>query len=145
MRSCDFFGGHLRVVSSETQLFLRTNIGHLEITSKIILVLLYWYDRLLLFRRKSLNIVIMKIEDNSEVSKLIGDRIRQLRLEHNDMSQDELAFQSNLSTSQVSKMERGKINPSILSITQVCTAFNITLKEFFSGMEYPRPKKKSKK
>lgn len=80
-----------------------------------------------------------------EVQVLTGLRIKQLRGEHDNMSQEKLAFEANLSTSQISKMERGKINTSIGALSMICKAFNITLKEFFSEFSYPLPKKKAPK
>ena len=84
-------------------------------------------------------------EIDIEVQVLTGRRIKQLRLENDNMSQEKLAFEANLSTSQISKMERGKLNTSIGALTMICQAFGITLKEFFSEFSYPLPKKKSPK
>jgi transcriptional regulator with XRE-family HTH domain len=81
-------------------------------------------------------------ETDIEVQVLTGLRIKQLRVQHNNMSQEKLAFEANLSTSQISKMERGKINTSIGALSMICKAFNITLGEFFSEFNYPLPKKK---
>jgi transcriptional regulator with XRE-family HTH domain len=75
----------------------------------------------------------------------IGLRIKQLRKEK-EMSQEQLAYTANISLSQISKLESGKHNTSVSSILGVCRAFNITISEFFEGMNYPVPVKlKAKK
>ena len=83
-------------------------------------------------------------ETDIEVQILIGQRIKQLR-EENETSQEKLAFEANLSVSQISKMERGKLNTSIVALSLICKAFNITLKEFFSEINHPLPRKKAPK
>jgi transcriptional regulator with XRE-family HTH domain len=83
-------------------------------------------------------------ETDIEVQILTGQRIRQLRDDHT-ISQEKLAFEANLSVSQISKMERGKLNTSIVALSLICKAFNITLNDFFSEINYPLPKKKNPK
>lgn len=102
------------------------------------------YCRLLQIRQKSRNIVLMLNETDTQVQILTGQRIRQLRDEQ-AISQEKLAFEANLSVSQISKMERGKLNTSIVALSLLCKAFNITLKEFFSDINHPLPKKKNPK
>jgi transcriptional regulator with XRE-family HTH domain len=74
----------------------------------------------------------------------IGLRIKSLRKEK-EMSQEDLAFSANISLSQISKLESGRHNTSISSILSVCRAFNITVSDFFNGLEYPVPVKPKKK
>jgi transcriptional regulator with XRE-family HTH domain len=82
---------------------------------------------------------------DKDVLKLLGARIKQLRKEHK-LSQEKLAYSSDISFSQLVRIESGKYNTSISSITSICKAFNITLIDFFSEINYPVPvKSKSKK
>lgn len=68
----------------------------------------------------------------------IGLRIKQLRKEKN-MSQEQVAFSANISLSQISKLESGRHNTSISSILSICRALNITISDFFNGLDYPIP------
>lgn len=74
----------------------------------------------------------------------IGLRIKQLRKEK-DMSQEQIAFSANISLSQISKLESGRHNTSISSIMSICRALNITISEFFEGLDYPIPISSKKK
>ena len=99
-------------------------------------------------------------ETDIEVQSLVGKRIKQLREERElrgeqklsgekkedeVISQEKLAFEANLSVSQISKMERGKLNTSIVALSLICKAFNITLKDFFSEINHPLPRKQKPK
>ncbi len=75
---------------------------------------------------------------------LIGLRIKHLRKEK-DMSQEQIAFSANISLSQISKLESGKHNTSLSSILSICKALNITVSDFFNGVEYPVPVKSKRK
>lgn len=82
---------------------------------------------------------------DKEVLALLGTRIKELRKEHR-LSQEKLAYAADISFSQLVRIESGKYNTSISSITSICKAFNITLTDFFSGIDYPVPvKSKTKK
>jgi transcriptional regulator with XRE-family HTH domain len=86
---------------------------------------------------------MMKDKDK-EALLLVGKRIKAFREIH-DISQDRLAFDANISSSQISKIERGKNSASISNISSICGVFNITLNEFFSEINHPLPKKKNPK
>lgn len=62
--------------------------------------------------------------------KLFGNNLRELRL-LNNLSQEDLAFTADISISQISRIERGKINPTISTIKTIATALNIEMKELF--------------
>lgn len=82
---------------------------------------------------------------DKEVLTLLGARIKQLRKEHK-ISQEKLAYASDISFSQLVRIESGKYNTSISSIASICKGLNITLIDFFSEINYPVPvKKKTKK
>ena len=59
-----------------------------------------------------------------------GDRLRELRVQK-QMSQEELAFQAELSTAYVGMIERGTKNPTIRVLERLCEALEIELYQFF--------------
>lgn len=79
-------------------------------------------------------IIIMK-----EMSILVkvGRRIRELRKIKN-MSQEALAEKADLHPSLIGKMERGEINPTIVSLDKIARAFDISVAELLS---FPENKK----
>lgn len=68
------------------------------------------------------------------LAQRFGTHVRQLRLERG-LSQEELAFRCERSLNYMSEIETGKRNPTLDTIGAVCTALNVTLVEFFTGME----------
>ncbi|MEW6617819.1 MAG: helix-turn-helix transcriptional regulator [bacterium] len=60
------------------------------------------------------------------INKLVGRRIRKLRLEH-DLTQDELAEQLNLHNSYIGLLERGLRSPSLDTLSKIATFFKIPL------------------
>ncbi len=62
--------------------------------------------------------------------KQFGNNLRKLRLEHN-LSQEDLAYAADISISQISRIERGKINPTICTLKTIATALNIEVKVLF--------------
>ena len=59
-----------------------------------------------------------------------GKHLRSLRKERN-MSMQELAYQSNVEYSQISKIERGKQNPGLSQILTIAEALEIHPKVLF--------------
>ena len=70
-----------------------------------------------------------------EIKIIIGHRIKQLR-EKIGMSQKDLAFESDLDRSYIASVENGQRNISIVNITKIATALNVSLKEFFNDDEF---------
>jgi transcriptional regulator with XRE-family HTH domain len=62
----------------------------------------------------------------------ILDKIRRLRIEHN-WSEYQLAEKSGLTQSTISSWYRKDMQPSIASLEHICSAFNITLSQFFAA------------
>lgn len=60
----------------------------------------------------------------------LGDRIRKLRLEKR-LSQENLAFESNMHRTYLSSIERGERNPSLKNIEAIANALGVTLSELF--------------
>lgn len=61
----------------------------------------------------------------------VGKRIRELR-ERYKISQCELARLANIGQSTLSDIERGIKQPTIITIENICRAFNMSLSEFFN-------------
>lgn len=73
------------------------------------------------------------LEEQEETQLKIGARIRQLR-NAKKLSQEKFANSYDLDRSQVSRMERG-INFEINTLVEYCRALDITIQEFFAGIE----------
>jgi transcriptional regulator with XRE-family HTH domain len=72
-----------------------------------------------------------KIRDGAVMTRF-GDRLRTVRKEKG-LSQKELAVKAGLSTSQIARMETGKLNTTISTLVTVSNALNIELSGFFTG------------
>ena len=59
-----------------------------------------------------------------------GQRVKQLR-KIQDITQDQLAFESELSREEISRIESGVKNPSFETIIALASGFDIPLKELF--------------
>lgn len=55
--------------------------------------------------------------------------------EQSGLSQEELAYRSDLHRTYISQIERELKMPTILSLYKICTALNITLTQFVSTFE----------
>ena len=64
------------------------------------------------------------------IKQKLGDRIRKLRLEKR-LSQENLAFESNMHRTYLSSIERGERNPSLKNIEAIANALGLTLSELF--------------
>ncbi len=70
-------------------------------------------------------------ETDAIVLKSIGAKIREIRLQKN-MTQKELAFTLDIEISQITRIETGKINTSILNLIKISKALEIDIKELFN-------------
>ncbi len=70
-----------------------------------------------------------------EIKQLIGQRIKKLR-DIQQMSQKDLAFESDLDRSYIASVENGQRNISIVNITKIASALKVTLKEFFNDEQF---------
>ena len=64
--------------------------------------------------------------------KEIGSKIKKIREEKKNISQKELAKLTNLDATYISKIEAGKKNITIDTLSAICSALGISLKEFFN-------------
>lgn len=74
----------------------------------------------------------MSQKNKISVQKCIGLRIRELR-SHVSYSQEALALHAGLDRTYINSVENGRRNISIRAITQISTALDVSLKEFFSS------------
>lgn len=73
-------------------------------------------------------------EKNAKQLRKIGKRIQSLRRKKN-LTQKDLAFILNVEISQITRIERGIINTSILNILFIAKALNVSLEEMFKDIE----------
>jgi len=57
---------------------------------------------------------------------VVGERIRRLRLEAG-LSQEELGRSSKMSTSYISRLETGEVNPTVDALTRIVRVFDLTI------------------
>lgn len=64
------------------------------------------------------------------ITEDVGKRIKQLRAKLK-ISQEELAFRSNVHRTYIASLERGKRNVSIITLKKIVDALEVSLSEFF--------------
>lgn len=62
--------------------------------------------------------------------KAFGKFIKKLR-EDSDISQEELAYNSDVSISQITRIEHGKINPTLCTLKSLAKGLNIKTAQLF--------------
>jgi transcriptional regulator with XRE-family HTH domain len=68
---------------------------------------------------------------NKALMKALGKRIKDLR-KAQGFSQEDLSYEADIPLSQVGRIERGEINPTISSIAAIASALKVELKEIFN-------------
>jgi transcriptional regulator with XRE-family HTH domain len=68
---------------------------------------------------------------NDEVIKAFGRRLRDSRIS-NGLSQEQLANMAEIPLSQVGRIERGEINPTLVTISALSTALKIRIADLFN-------------
>jgi transcriptional regulator with XRE-family HTH domain len=68
--------------------------------------------------------------DISDQLRYIIDRIKAIRTQ-NGVSQMDLSLRSNLSQSFIANLEKGKKQPSVLTLIRIADALNVNPQEFF--------------
>lgn len=68
-----------------------------------------------------------------DVNYQLGKRIYFLRMERK-ISQEELAFRSNINKNYLSDVERGTRNPTLKVVAKIAKGLNITIEELFKGI-----------
>ena len=72
------------------------------------------------------------------VTLALGKNLRRFR-EEAGLTQLELAFDAEVERSRISKIERGHINPSLLTLATLCHCLKITLPKLFEGVKETLP------
>ena len=67
---------------------------------------------------------------NDEAIKAFGKRIRELRIS-SKLSQEQLANLADIPLSQVGRIERGEINPTLSTINVLAIALKVKISDFF--------------
>ncbi len=68
---------------------------------------------------------------NKKLLKYVSSRIKELRREQN-ITQEIFYFDTNI---HIGRIEQGKLNISISTIYEICKYFNVTVSDFFKGLE----------
>lgn len=71
--------------------------------------------------------MVIKMKENFNC----GERIKELR-KANSLSQERLALNAGIATAYLGLIERGKRNPTVVTVENICSALGISLAEFFS-------------
>lgn len=73
---------------------------------------------------------------SSEIlAKAFGQRVRELRLKHENMSQERLADLAGFHRSFIGRVERGETNITLANIGKICSALGATFSHFFEEFE----------
>ncbi|KAF2518122.1 helix-turn-helix transcriptional regulator [Flavobacterium salilacus subsp. salilacus] len=70
----------------------------------------------------------MMKEENTEILRLLGDKLKKLR-EEKGLSQATLSYDANIPRNQVGRIERGEISTSISNLYKLAKALNIQVKD----------------
>jgi transcriptional regulator with XRE-family HTH domain len=74
---------------------------------------------------------VIRKKSTKDASVLLGERIKQLRIERGYSSYEYFAYEHGISRAQFGRYERGE-DLRFSSLVKVIKAFDISLKEFFS-------------
>lgn len=69
----------------------------------------------------------------NDLTKAVGENIRKLR-QAAGLTQVDLAFDAEVERSRISKLERGHVNPSLLTLAVICNCLGTTLPALFDGV-----------
>ncbi|MGQ0829236.1 MAG: helix-turn-helix domain-containing protein [Bacteroidota bacterium] len=70
----------------------------------------------------------------ASINTIVGNNIRTLRVSQN-ISQNQLAYESGLTREFINKVESGKCNISIKKLAAICEALNIPPKKLFESIK----------
>jgi transcriptional regulator with XRE-family HTH domain len=72
--------------------------------------------------------------NKESVAKLIGERVRKLRIE-NHLTLENLAFNADMDYTQLSRIELGRINTSIFQIHKIAVALGVNTSEILTVLD----------
>lgn len=67
--------------------------------------------------------------------RIIGNRIKEIRIERTYLSQEELAIKLGYDRTYMSRVESGRQNITVETLIKICEGLEISLKEFFDFQE----------
>lgn len=73
----------------------------------------------------------MENEQEHKAIIQIGLKIRRIREESTNYSQDKLGLEIELSENQIRRIERGQTNPTIKTLLKIAKALKVDIKELF--------------
>lgn len=74
----------------------------------------------------------------NEITLAVGKNLRRFR-ELREMTQLELAMAAEVERTRVSKLEIGRVNPSVLTLATICHVLGITLADLFADIRLAHP------
>ena len=74
---------------------------------------------------------------------VISERLKEIRKDKGFKNYEHIAFELKMSRSAYWRLESGE-NFSLKTLIKICKLLNITLEEFFTGVDTPKPIKKKK-
>jgi transcriptional regulator with XRE-family HTH domain len=87
---------------------------------------------------------MLKAKPKTEITKefkLIAKRLKTLRKEKGYSNYEHIAFELEMSRSAYWRIESGE-NFEIKTLIKICKLLNVSLEEFFEGINEPKPKKR---
>lgn len=72
------------------------------------------------------------------ITLAVGENLRSFR-EERGMTQLELAMSAEVERTRVSKLELGRVNPSVLTLATICHVLGITLADLFGDIRLAHP------
>ncbi len=82
-----------------------------------------------LFLKANINLYVA-LKKEIDVLLIIGNNIRKERIKQN-LTQSQLAFETNLTREFINKVETGKYNISVKKLNKIADSLNIKLKDLF--------------
>ncbi len=75
---------------------------------------------------------VYKVKHSSDINiiKNFGRRLKTVR-KLKKLSQEQVAFEADIEISQISRIERGIINTSIVQVYKICKVLGVTLSDLF--------------
>ncbi len=72
----------------------------------------------------------MRMHKNDRYLKAFGENLRDIR-KSKGITQESLAFESGLNISQIARIERGVVNPTVCTLLLISKALGIPMKSLF--------------
>jgi len=82
------------------------------------------------FRNNAILVLMNNLRDKSTLENF-GARVKELRLKKG-MTLEQLAFEADIELSQVHRVEKGKINPTLTTLMALAKGLDITLAELMT-------------